>query len=675
MDINLTSPNGIKLNTQNKYCMDDITVKPKLESVELTPSQGEQNVTSDEGYAGFGAVKVNAIPSDYVIPSGTQQITENGTYDVTNKATAVVNVASSGAELNVAVGHTPPTDTSKLWLDIDANSNVVYTAVENQRENVITHIGQMTISASNLIAVPTNDGIWVFDETNSNYYLYAVGGQFMEFGSYSYQGGSYVSVNDKCYRVGGSDSSGYYNKIELFSSGAFGEQGTFYGNYKDVITAAVGNIIYIFGGKADTGATTNSVGMFAIKSNNEGGVYQSLPVTLPEVLSKAKAAAIGTKIYIFGGQGSYNDSNPWGSTKNKIYEFDTVTQTFTTLAATMPDYLNTFQVTAFNDRIYIFGGKTYEGVAYNAIYVFDGKTKTIYSIGKLPINMYGVAQCYVSPYIYLLGGHFFNYGSGDKDVSDIYTFAPYFDPGEFNVDTTACLVNLSNTRNEFNLSNSPKIKSGAYAAYTGDYDSVSYRVNAYLFKNNKWTEIMDGHTLTSPVTQLATPTIAVVSGTTISISGYSDSTTRFDVYVGNLYLSSFSLSEATNAQFDLYNLYNFDLIGDSNYSVKIKAVSQTNSESNFSNSVTFTKTTISKMWSLNSSISLPGSRTYYVPFRLATGEELYSKIQFTASALIIADDIAYSSGRWFNETYRGLIFVNQPRGELLTWLKANGTPQ
>lgn len=674
MDINLTSPNGIKLNTQGKYCSQDITVKPKLESVELTPSQGEQNVTPDEGYAGFGAVKVNAIPSDYVIPSGTQQITENGTYDVTNKATAVVNVASSGgAELNVEVGHTPPTDTTKLWLDIDANSEVVFTAIENQRENVITHKGQMTISAKNLIAVPTDEGIWIFDETNSQYYLY-YNNQFWEFGTYDYQGGSYVSVNDKCYRVGGSESDVYSNKIELLSSSMFGEQGTFYGSYKDVITAAVGNIIYIFGGRDGGGAKTTSVGMFAINDNNEGGVYQSLPVTLPEVLCKAKAAAIGTKIYIFGGQGSYDDDHPWGNIKNKIYEFDTVTQTFTTLSVTLPEYFNDFQVTAFNDRIYIFGGATFEYVAINLIYVFDGKTKTIYSIGTLPINMYGVAQCFSSPYIYLFGGHFFNYGSGDKDVSDIYTFEPYFDPADFNEQAATCMVNMSNIKNEFNLSNSPKIKCGAYAAYRGDYDSVSYRVNAYLFKNNKWTEIMDGHTLTSPVTQLSTPTIAVESGTTISISGYSDSTTRFDVYVNDQYLSSFSLSEAINGQFDLHNLYNWDLLGDNDYSIKIKAASQTNSESNFSNSVTITNTTISKAWSLNSTINWVSSQIYYAPYRLASEQQLYSKIQFTVTALTLANAIAYN-GNWINSKYQSIIFVNPPRGELLTWLKANGTPQ
>lgn len=45
--------------------------------------------TADEGYTGLGTVTVN-VPA----PSGTINITENGTYDVTNKSSAVVNVPS-----------------------------------------------------------------------------------------------------------------------------------------------------------------------------------------------------------------------------------------------------------------------------------------------------------------------------------------------------------------------------------------------------------------------------------------------------------------------------------------------------------------------------------------------------------------------------------------------------
>ena len=62
-----------------------------------TPSKSTQNITPDSGYY-LSKVVVNPIPSEYIVPSGSQDIVENGTYDITDKAQVVVNVASSGGE-------------------------------------------------------------------------------------------------------------------------------------------------------------------------------------------------------------------------------------------------------------------------------------------------------------------------------------------------------------------------------------------------------------------------------------------------------------------------------------------------------------------------------------------------------------------------------------------------
>ena len=133
MEIELTSADGITLKTKDKYCSEDIDIIPKLQtktttvngkvtsdnayvglkevtvnvqaaptlqSKTVTPTKSQQNVTADSGYDGLSEVIVNAIPDEYISPSGSLNITENGTYDIKTKANVVVNVESEKPTLN-----------------------------------------------------------------------------------------------------------------------------------------------------------------------------------------------------------------------------------------------------------------------------------------------------------------------------------------------------------------------------------------------------------------------------------------------------------------------------------------------------------------------------------------------------------------------------------------------
>lgn len=65
-----------------------------MQTKTVTPTTSQQTVQPDSGYDGLSQVTVNAIPSEYIIPSGSETKTANGTYDVTTLAQLVVNVAS-----------------------------------------------------------------------------------------------------------------------------------------------------------------------------------------------------------------------------------------------------------------------------------------------------------------------------------------------------------------------------------------------------------------------------------------------------------------------------------------------------------------------------------------------------------------------------------------------------
>lgn len=58
MEIKITSPAGVKLLTEKKYCPEDITVIPELQEKAVTPSLDEQEVTPEAGYAGLGKVTI-----------------------------------------------------------------------------------------------------------------------------------------------------------------------------------------------------------------------------------------------------------------------------------------------------------------------------------------------------------------------------------------------------------------------------------------------------------------------------------------------------------------------------------------------------------------------------------------------------------------------------------------
>lgn len=67
-------------------------VLANLQAKEVIPTKEVQEIVADKTYDGLSKVTVQSIPNEYIVPSGEIEFTQNGTYDVTDKASAKVNI-------------------------------------------------------------------------------------------------------------------------------------------------------------------------------------------------------------------------------------------------------------------------------------------------------------------------------------------------------------------------------------------------------------------------------------------------------------------------------------------------------------------------------------------------------------------------------------------------------
>lgn len=70
----------------------NVNVAPLLEEKSVIPTKEVREITPDNDFDGLSKVIVQPIPDEYIIPTGTLEITKNGIQDVTEKSSVIVNV-------------------------------------------------------------------------------------------------------------------------------------------------------------------------------------------------------------------------------------------------------------------------------------------------------------------------------------------------------------------------------------------------------------------------------------------------------------------------------------------------------------------------------------------------------------------------------------------------------
>ena len=389
-----------------------------------------------------------------------------------------------GAEMNVAFGDTAPDDTGKLWIKTAEPESV------GVKMN-FDFVGNEQLQAATL-SLPSN----------------------------VYQSCA-AAVGKKIYVFGGSNS--YSDKIYVYDTETNGieqSSATLPSAVNGAACAAVGKRIYIFGGRTTSGSSGKSRAIHVF--DTETSTFETLSVQLPEDRFNAPAAAVGNKIYIFGGS-YYNNGEKASRT---VYLFNAESNAITSLAAKLPTNAYSVGAVAVGSKIYVFGG--YDGsTRLNSISIFDTEMQTLTALEdvKLPIPSYMFAGAAVGSVIYLFGGlggsgnnlntivrfnaethgietldvtipkvnwgtpavavgskiYFFD-GTGTAADPALHTFTVHIDLPENHM-----LIEASGAGNTVRLF--PGMEIGVKNVYLGNADGKGEKVPAALYRDGAWTEI------------------------------------------------------------------------------------------------------------------------------------------------------------------------------------------
>ena len=110
-------------------------VLANMQEKEITPTKEIQIVEPDRNYDGLSKVIVDKIPDEYIIPQGNLEISQNGTYDITNKESVNVDV-----QPNLQIKNATPTISSQnIMADegYDGLSSVSISAVNSSIDSNI----------------------------------------------------------------------------------------------------------------------------------------------------------------------------------------------------------------------------------------------------------------------------------------------------------------------------------------------------------------------------------------------------------------------------------------------------------------------------------------------------------------------------------------------------------
>ena len=295
------------------------------------------------------------------------------------------------------------------------------------------------------------------------------------------------AVGNNIYIFGGyyyetSYQSGYLSSIYKYSTltGIISSAVSLPKATQDMASAVVGKNIYLFGGTYYASSKTQYSRAIYVY-NSDANTIQTLSATLPAGATYLAAVAVDTKIYLFGG---YYAVDTIGYYLDTISVFDTENNTIRNLDVKLHTPLSRMTAAAIGTKIYLFGGYYYignTGYYQDAVCVFDTLNETIKTLDNtlLPAHSLHSGAAAVNNKIYLLGGKTSTISDPVVDINSLIV--------QIELPKNHILIEASGSKNIFNLL--PDMEIGIKNVYLGNADGLGERVPAALYKDGEWVEI------------------------------------------------------------------------------------------------------------------------------------------------------------------------------------------
>lgn len=439
-----------------------------------TLSQNIQTVITD-----LSNIKTALVAKGVAIPSGTPSNSYSGLID------GLQIGSPASAEFNIHFGDVAPEDMTKLWVKTAPVSNI-------RLDSQITSVVNATTRINDVINSATSEIV-------SGY------------------GGCAERVDNLVYLFGGYTQSPKiltYNLDTLETASTGVAMPSNY--YREAATGRVGNLIYLLGGLK---YATMSLDIYQYNITEK--IITKLTVTIPNnSIYGWRAfgyATVGTRIYLFGGYKSTSSSSSYIA--SSAYYFDTVAQTFTTIATPLTYNRVEMATAVVGTDIYLIGGRNSSGSETSWITKYDSLLDKYTAVANLPSVCSNCRATAIGTDIFVFfssniykfdtltntvttvsSGLTWSFGGGSivSYGTDIFNFCgSSLTNGAFKTITDVTLeanhLLISSLKSGYPVAlfnqHGIDIKLPVSNVFKGDVNNKAQKVNAYYYNNAQWNLI------------------------------------------------------------------------------------------------------------------------------------------------------------------------------------------